>query len=408
MKTKIKITEDLALTAGMSFCARCFDGSGELRDVVRFLFFEHEGVLCRAIESNIPEFHIEGVDTSIVPTIMRDPIVHPFVGLLSPHGYRTNTVRSALELYNRCFGSFRFELLPNQEIEVDEATVATTPRFIAENYGDEKIYTGQHGYHYSHGCTINLPKKKYKHRIGVELEVEATSETNLQKIRKFESNWFFMERDGSLNDNGVEFVTIPLLPSDAKNPIFWGPLCAALAPKARSWDSGRCGLHIHIGREILGATAEEKSATVGKLLYLYHHYLKHTQLNTSIFGREKGYHDVECKSGLAKAVDILGPKILKKKAMCEAIDKELKDISSEERYFDVNILNSHTIEFRRGKGSLRPARIAAVVEYCELLCIYARNVKWEKISYEHFESYLKSKISPDGPLSEIMSEKPLF
>ena len=403
MKRKVKITENLVLTAGMSFCARCFN-SGELKDVVRFLFFEHEGVLCRAIESNIPAFQIEGVDVSMVPTTMRNPVLYSYVGLLSPYGYINNTVKAALDLYNRCFGSFRFELIPNQEIEVDMAAI-DAPRFIAENYGEEHMYTGQYGYHFSHGCVINLPTKKFKHRIGVELEVEATSEMNLEKIRKFESNWFFMERDGSLNENGVEFVTIPLLPSDAKNPLFWAPLCASLTPKARSWDSGRCGLHIHIGREILGSTAEEKSATVGKLLYLYHHYLKHTQLNTTIFGREKGYHDIECQSGLAKAVDILGSKILRKKAMCDAIDKELKDKSSEERYFDVNILNSNTIEFRRGKGSLRPARIAAVVEYCELLCIYARKVKWEKISYKHFVDYLKSSVSSDGPLSEIMNEK---
>ena len=409
MKVQFIVKEDLELMDGLYFDTVCFHNG--IPTSVRFVFFNHEGEPCRAMLSNIEEFSIEGVDTSIIPESLRFRDTYMYAGLISPYGYRRNTVGGALELYNRCFGSYVFDLVPNQTVWVESDTQPEPEpdRFIASNYGDTYKYTDQHHYHYSHSAYVNMPKTaNYKYRIGVELEVEARSEAKLNKIRKFESNWFFMERDGSLNEWGVEFVTIPLLPKDAHSPMFWSPLCATLLPMAKSWDSRNCGLHIHIGREILGATAEERSASLGKLLYLYHHYLKHTQMNTAIFGRAEGYHDLECKSGLVKAVDILGTKVLKKKAMCDAIDRELKDKSNEDRYFDINILNSHTVEFRRGKGSLRPERIAAVVEYCEMLCKYARRTKWDKISEAHFVQYMRTNLIPDGALSVILEENNPF
>lgn len=415
MKRKFIIDDGMSLVDGLVFDALYDNGKAEPNTslgVVRFVFFNREGGLHRAMLSNNSEFYIPEADTSIIPDNLRFPDLYKYAALLSPYGYRSNTVGGAMELFNRCFGSYHFDLIPHQEwiMEVpDEVASTLDSRFISPNYEEGRIYTGQHGYHFSHSCVINQPTKRgFKYRIGVELEVEATSGSNLSKIRDFESNWFFMERDGSLNDYGVEFVTIPLLPSDAKDSKFWTPLCGALSPIANSWDSGRCGLHIHIGRAIFGETAEERSASIGKLLYLYHHYLKDTPMNTTIFGRDRGYHDLECKSALAKAVDILGSKILKEKAMCDAIDKELKDRSNEERYFDVNILNTNTVEFRRGKGSLKPERIAAVVEYCELLCKYARKVKWDKISLDHFVAFLKTNLSTNGSLKELMTEKHLL
>lgn len=399
---KVIITEDLKVFDGLYFDAGCTGPKWE--GVVRFIFFNHCGKLKRAVLSFNPEFQVASADTSIIPASLRFENLFKYAGFLSPYGNGSNTVGSMIDLCNRCLGNYKFKLFENQEVGVKIIKQKIKENtFISPHYESKVVYTGQHGYHFSHGAIIHKPTtNKYKYRIGVELEVEALTEGYLERIRKFKSNWFFMERDGSLNDYGVEFVTIPLLPRDASNPKFWGELCGALSPIAKSWDSSHCGLHIHIGREILGKTEEERQQTLGKLLYLYHHFLKNTAINTKIFGRERGYHDLECKSELVKAVEILGTKVLRKKEMCDAIDDELKRKSRSERYFDINILNSATIEFRRGKGSLRPARIAAVVQYCELLCKYAKMIRWSHISYDDFIKYLVLKA--EGPLAEIIGE----
>lgn len=402
---KIFITASTELKSGYYFDLVCSHPE-KPSETVRYICFNHEGTEKRVLLSCNRDFYVAHADTSIVPAQLRFPDIFEYAGFVSPYGIANSTAGAVVDLLNRCLGKYHFELPSIQEVYIEdiiEVPAPTDEPFIAANYESELLYTGQHGYHFSHSARINHPMtNSYKYRIGVELEVEATNRRNLERIQDFKSNWFFMERDSSLNDYGVEFVTIPLLPKDARNPEFWGSLCATLGPIAKSWDSSHCGLHIHIGREILGTTPDERSETLGKLLYLYHHHLKETTLNSKIFGRERGYHDIECKSGLARAVDILGPKVLKKETMRKEIDKELKEKSFTERYFDINILNSATIEFRRGKGSLRPVRIAAVVAYCELLCNYAKKSKWDKISYQNFESYLRKNAG--GALKEILDE----
>ena len=410
MKRKIVINTGMEYFDGFYFDTMCYNvKKPDSKEIVRFVFFMNGESLQRAILSNNPLFKCS-VEVTSIPAKLRFNDLFEYAALLSPYGYRDNTIEDMLDLMNQVFGSWRFSFIEGQTIIINEETkkdVATKDTFISRKY-TSRIYTGQHGYHHSHSLVSNTPHKPYRYRVGVELEIEAKNSTELETIRKYKSNWFFMERDGSLNDYGVEIITIPLLPIDAKSTKFWTPLCSELHKKAVSWDSSNCGLHIHIGREILGRTDKVRSETIGKMLYLYHHFVKDTPFNTAIYGRSRAYHDIECKSSLVKAVDILGNKVLKNKKFRNEIDKELKDKSNTERYFDVNILNANTIEFRRGKGSLNPTRICAIVEYSEHLCLYAKRAKWEDISFDNFIKYLNANINRDGALFELMRSKGLI
>lgn len=410
MKRKIVIDERMEYFDGFYFDTECINiKKPESKSIVRFVFFMKDDTLQRAMLSNNPLF--KGLDeaVNIIPTKMRFNDLFEYAGLISPYGYRNNTIEDMLDLMNQVFGSWRFSFIDGQTIVINEATnKRKNDTFVSRKYTVSRIYTGQHAYHHSHGEIINTPNKPYRYRVGVELEVEAKNSAALETIRRYKSNWFFMERDGSLNDYGVEIITIPLLPNDAKSPKFWTPLCNELQKKAVSWDSSNCGLHVHIGREILGRTDKVRSETIGKLLYLYHHFVKDTPFNTTIYGRSRAYHDIECKSSLVKAVGILGSKVLKNRKFCNEIDKELKDKSNTERYFDINILNANTIEFRRGKGSLSPMRICAIVEYSEHLCLYAKRAKWEDISFDNFIKYLNANTKRDGALFELMRSKGLI
>ena len=272
--------------------------------------------------------------------------------------------------------------------------------FFNDKYERSVTYKGVHGYHHHHGDVPNAPIKAVRgHKIGVELEVEFKSRDGKAKwANKAESNWFYCERDGSLNDNGVEIITVPMNPKDIKARATWEPLIGHLSDKARSWDSPRCGLHVHIGREILGSNPEQQSETIGKLLYLYHHFVNGTPMNTRIFGRDSAYNEKDGKTREGDAVATLGSGVLKLKEVKDTLKKGMIDKSSSDRYFDINLMNTNTIEFRKGRGSIKASRIIMVIEYCEMMCKYAKSAKWEEISKDAFVSYVVSNISKKSPL----------
>lgn len=284
---------------------------------------------------------------------------------------------------------------------VEQTSSFRVREFRSSNYEVEKMYSGIHCYHGHHGSYLNKPTTQYKkHRIGVELEVEFHDSNKLDTFTSCKSNWFYCERDGSLGCNGCEIITIPLLPKDAKSVEHWKELTEFIKDHASSWDTGRCGLHVHIGREILGETPEKQSETLGKLLYLYHHHVKDTRLNIDVFGRERGYHERDGKTKIGEAACVamqeFDPNILRKKDVIYKVTQAMLSKTSEDRYFDINTMNAHTIEFRKGRGSINPSRITRVIEYCEKMCIYAKTTPWVQISYDDFVNYLRATSSDEA------------
>ena len=279
--------------------------------------------------------------------------------------------------------------------------------FFHKNYLCESIYKGIQGYH-SGRCYNALAEghKPSDYRIGVELEVECNSRAIKNNIHaRLRSNWLLMERDGSLSDNGIEFITIPMRPADIKNSKTWSNFIGFMSDKAKSWNTSTCGLHVHIGREILGDTAEEKSETLGKLLYLYHHWLKDHDTNIKIYGRARAYHDQDGKVREGDAVKVLGSKVLKVKGVKDDLKAKLTERSLRDRYFDINNRNSLTIEFRKGRGSLNTDRIISVIEYSELMCLYCRKAKWDKISDTDFFEFVRKKIKRTSPLHRFVTSE---
>lgn len=284
----------------------------------------------------------------------------------------------------------------NNNNQTNEINGTLMEEYISKKYTENVLYSGQHSYHYHRNEEMNTPTKRFSgHRIGIELEVCFNSGNEQRVFVEKKSNWFYKENDGSLDSYGTEIITIPLLPEDAKNKEFWKVLTDDLEDHARSWETGCCGLHVHIGREILGRNEEQKSETLGKLLYLYHHYVKETRMNIKVYGRERGYNDHDGKSRTGDAVKLLGNEVFKMKDVPTKVKDDMISTSSCGRYFDINLQNEHTIEFRKGRGSINPKRIASVVEYCERMCIYAKTTPWVQISYEDFRAYLMAVASED-------------
>lgn len=321
------------------------------------------------------------------------------------HQYRANRGITAEDIANKltAITNAEFTITDISEEDVKLIHCDNDPNYyddstslINETYSDDTIYRDIHFYHRHKGETMNYPigfKGAYK--VGVELEVEFKDEDSKYDFTELESNWLYKEEDGSLDDFGVEIITVPLRPSDAKNPSFWQPLADKLGGLAYAWESDRCGLHVHISKEILGKNEDRYQYNLGKLLYLYHHHIKETEFNIAVYGRKECYSENDGKVQSAEAVKSLGTDVLKIKDVRDKVSKDVKDRSNTTRYFDINIKNEHTIEFRKGQGTFHPKRIAMVVEYCEMLCLFAKKTAWHNLTYDNFIEYVRKHAKSD-------------
>lgn len=275
--------------------------------------------------------------------------------------------------------------------------------YMLSNYTDSHIYNEFIGYHGSHRYTMNTPRtSNYNYRIGVELEVEMNSSSAHREFTETPRNWFFCEMDGSLRNNPCEIVTIPLLPQDAKNRNTWKPICDRLKKLgASSWDNNRCGLHVHVGREILGNTEEEKRDTLGKLLYFYETCLNDDATATKVFGRSRCYNEANHKSnGAIQAVNLLGIDCLEKKSVQENVKNNLlRSQNDNNRYRVINTTNAKTIEFRKGRGSLSADRIQAIITICESACLFCRETEdMTQLTADNFKEWIRNHVPMNNAL----------
>lgn len=260
--------------------------------------------------------------------------------------------------------------------------------FASNNYEKRNYYAGYHGYHSHRYDRLNKPKKSSPYLFGVEMEVEFNSDEDREDFTDKTSNWFYCERDGSLCDSGCEIITVPLLPSDAKKISFWEPLTSYLEECANA--SSRCGLHVHISRSILG-DGDVFNYNLGKLLYAYHHHWAETSYNIKIAGRARAYHACDGKTDEGDAAKFLGGKVFAATSVRDKISEAMRSKSCHDRYYDINITNSNTIEYRKGAGTIKAERVTMLVEYFELLCKYACQAKWQNISEGDIHSFLLKK-----------------
>lgn len=263
-------------------------------------------------------------------------------------------------------------------------------------------YTGFSGYHASHRVEMNTPANGYSgYRIGVELETEFPTGAARAQFTATPRNWFFCESDASLYNAGCEIITIPLIPADAKNRAVWRPICDRLkALGATSWDNNHCGLHVHIGREILGDTPDEREATLSRLLLFYNLYLNDDATALKVFGRTRCYHEGRHDDTQEfAAVKCLGASVLKDKEIAKRVGDAMKAKQRGERYYTINTTNAATIEFRKGRGSLSVDRIQTIITFCEAACLYCRTSEdVSALTLDGFRDFIRATVPTTNSL----------
>lgn len=284
-----------------------------------------------------------------------------------------------------------------------------------ENYAADAWYTGRHDYHHSHASSfvMNKPTKPsaYPFKVGIELEVIAKNDEAYRKITSLKSNWFYMERDGSLETNGVEIITVPLRFEDAVDPSFWKPFTAWLSKYAMSWTRSCCGLHVHIGNEIFNVDSLDADMLKAKLSYAYNYNIDNDPLNKMVFGRDRGYSASKCETKTGDAVKTLGiltkntKSLLKNEDVQKAIVEETAAKMRDNRYYDINYSNTRTTEFRKGRGSINCERISSIVMYCYMMIEWTREEAWDNLmDMEAFKTYLAKNVPDTHPMRRFIGD----
>lgn len=280
-------------------------------------------------------------------------------------------------------------------INAASAVAISDNPYVLGNYTRNE-YRGFEGYHASHRVTMNTPITHYNgYRIGVELETEFQTEAARSEFTDTPRNWFFCESDSSLGGYGCEMITIPLMPEDAKDRNTWKPICDRLKGLgATSWDNGNCGLHVHIGREILGDSAVEREETLSRILPFYNLYLNDDATATKVFGRARCYHEGRHEETQEfAAVKCLGASVLKDKEISKRVGDAMKAKQNCNRYYTINTTNEHTIEFRKGRGSLSVDRIQTIITFCESVCLYCKTSEdVSELTLDGFRAWIRANV----------------
>lgn len=268
---------------------------------------------------------------------------------------------------------------------------------IKAGYTQTQMYSGFGSYHLNQRIhRFNTPLQADKPwRIGIELELYAKNQAAYNAITGARSNWFQCEADSSLNQAAypIEMKTIPLKACDAHNVDFWDEPMARLKQLANSKSYTSTGLHVHIGREILGDNHAEQMKTLDKLLFFYTYLLEdvdeNNEKNIIICGRAQGYNcqKGECKTEMGDIAKELGMEALTKSPTLATKVGESMRNRCESHRGDINIRNLDsygTIEFRKGKGIIGKTRIAGLVTWWEQMCLYCRNTPASDLSFNDF------------------------
>ena len=227
--------------------------------------------------------------------------------------------------------------------------------------------------------------------LGAELEVDKGRNPNGlagQLADTFED--IYCKHDGSLND-GVEIVTHPCTLDYHIQMLGWDKItkmCQVWGFKSQ--EAGTCGLHVHVGRQNMGKTDEEREETAAKLVLLVD---RHWDALVP-FSRRRDYQLSEwaaCPSlnhNLTREGDIIE----------DALSTE-----SNGRYQAVNLTNGGTVEFRLFNGTLKYTTILASLELVSNITMYAKkhsvkeclNSQWEDIiavqQFRELTEYLEER-----------------
>jgi len=156
------------------------------------------------------------------------------------------------------------------------------------------------------------------------------------------------------------------------NNIPWREIISAARDYGyTSHDAGTCGLHIHASRSLFGADRTTQDLNIAKIILLIDFWWEQYIVPFS----RRNYNQLNDWAKKPNAY------ILPTDDTRQAVNKAL-NTSEHDRYKAVNLKNTHTVEFRFFRGTLRRDTIMASIQFVDTLIKYVSSVQladlWEK------------------------------
>lgn len=217
---------------------------------------------------------------------------------------------------------------------------------------------------------------------GLEVEMEEDGDGYrkdcIRDINDVTGDIVFFQRDGSLNC-GMELITFPATLEYHMNSMRWDEICKiAKKHEFRSHDTSTCGLHIHVSKNALGESYDERDLVIAKLMIIIE---KHWDKVVKFSRR-----DIEALEEWAKKPS----ETFYEHDDIETIIDKSKNVRFD-RYSAINIKPSETIEFRIFKGTLKASTILASIQFVDTLIDYVQMHTLEEV----FQATFKEIVSSD-------------
>lgn len=260
---------------------------------------------------------------------------------------------------------FLWEKLNNNNIEyLTEYVIPTltSKKCVFEHPCIPKVFvsTQQRSYHYfpdewTRPDNNNLEEPL----VGLELEVYARN----NYIFENKSNFFYLQRDGSLSEEngGTEITTIPMSFEElVREGGGIDILTKDFMPRfsCYSQKDNSTGFHIHLSK----INFNKKVCVLLKKAFYCFPY----DFLTELFGRTNGNY---CLAD--PHIQRLMEYGVHPSAASELGLEKIFQPYCDSRYLELNFTNSKTIEFRRGKGTVDSIAIKAILDFCYHIYQYA-------------------------------------
>lgn len=241
-----------------------------------------------------------------------------------------------------------------------------------------------------------------KYHFGFELEVEARGNGRFDGATIAQNTLgghAYLKEDGSLTD-GFEIVTHPHTLEKYHNEFNWGVLDKLKDEGFRSWNTGTCGLHVHISRTAFGEgdpwDRNNRPMRSQLLLKRQSHELRFMKL---IYDNQRQVERISGRSSQRYAS-------FQDKG--NLVQKVKYGNQGNGRFSAINTENDATIEVRVFRGSLRKERVLSAIEFVHASVEYTRSIKVTSknhaLSWLKFTGYVADNAELYPNLVTIMSE----
>ena len=268
------------------------------------------------------------------------------------------------------------------------------------SYKPSAIFLNDDG-HKSYYASIIDPDttlNRTKLYMGFELELETSGRVSRNDCAEFVLNTIntntndivYLKEDGSL-DHGIEIVSHPMTLGFAMEHFAWDGISGLIKKGCKSWDTGTCGLHIHLSRsafkdekhlfkffKLILDNADEIKRFAGRDSQRWANFDKSYFLNSWNDYDENGNYVVRTSSSLMKFAK--------------------NEERNNERYCAINLLNRHTVELRFFKPSLNPKTVQSALQFCDAVFNYTETqcdtqkvMSGNALAFRSFRSWVKTQ-----------------